>query len=277
MLAIFDVQPTGERRFTGSSDAGARAVIDGSQALAQSLVAASKALPERSVRSAHAVFARPLRAEAPIDFDVDVFHAGRSFATAVVTVSQEDRACATVTVLLDRPGPDVVRHADAPPPAADPLDAIEVAMPMEGRELRVDGVADPNDPAEIGPPELLAWLRYSEVPARDDLAKALLAHFTGHLGISTTLRHHAGVGTAMAHRAISTAVLTIGVAFHEPVRWDGWLLYRHESAHAGAGLSYVRGQVFTEGGDLLASFTQEGMIRAMAPEDEQAVPAAARL
>jgi acyl-CoA thioesterase len=264
-------------RFVGASDAGARDVIDGSQALAQALVAASKALPERSIRSAHAVFARALRAGAPIEFDVDVFHAGRSFATAVVTVSQGSRACATTTVLLDRPEPDVVRHGDGRPAAAGPSEALEVAMPMEGSKLRIVGLADPNDPDEVGPPELLAWLRYSNVPERDDLAKALLAHFTGHLSISTSLRPHGGLGTAMAHGTLSTAVLTIGVAFHEPVRWDGWLLYRHESSHVGAGMSYVRGQVFTEDGALLASFVQEGMIRHLTPELARDVPEAARL
>ncbi len=70
--------------------------------------------------------------------------------------------------------------------------------------------------------------------------------------------------------------MTVTVSFHEPVRWDGWLLYSHESTQVGAGMSYVRGQVHTEAGDLLASFTQEAMIRPIRPEDA-AIPAAARL
>ena len=72
-------------------------------------------------------------------------------------------------------------------------------MPMAGRELRLVGTGDPNDPDEVGPPVLDAWLRYQPVPSRDDLARALLAHFTGHLSISTTMRPHRGVGTALAH------------------------------------------------------------------------------
>ena len=67
---------------------------------------------------------------------------------------------------------------------------------MAGRELRLVDVVDVNSPDEVGPPELYAWLHYDPIPARDDLAKALIAYFTGHLGISTTMRAHEGIGTS---------------------------------------------------------------------------------
>ena len=95
--------------------------------------------------------------------------------------------------------------------------------------------------------------------------RALLAHFTGHLSISTSMFPHAGLGTALSHHSVSTGPMTITVAFHEPVSADGWLLYHHESTQIGSGMSYVRGQVFRATGELVASFTQEGMIRAFVP------------
>src|SRR3954464_6856780 len=267
MLDIFDVQPAADASFVGGSDPGTREGIDGSQLLAEAIVAAAKTSPERSVRSAHAVFTRTAAAHVPITFDVDVVHAGRTFVTSGVRARQGDRVCATVTVLLDRPQPDVVRSHGSPLRASTPDVAVPVSMPMEGRELRLVDVGDPDDPQAVGPPVLDAWVRYDVVPDRDDLAKALIAHFTGHLSISTTLRPHAGLGTALAHHDISTAVMTIGVVFHDPVRWDDWLLYDHESTAVGAGMSFVRGQVFNRAGELLASFSQEGMIRAFAATD----------
>ena len=61
--------------------------------------------------------------------------------------------------------------------------------------------------------------------------------------------------------------MSIWITFHEPlVTWDGWLLYHHESVHMGGGMSFVRGQVFTEEGALIASFNQEGMIRAFSDD-----------
>ena len=82
----------------------------------------------------------------------------------------------------------------------------------------------------------------------------------------------------MAHDTVSTGVMGISVTFHEPVVWEGWLLYHHESTHVGRGMSYVRGQVFTEEGALIASFAQDGMIRAFAAGSGGAArPVSARL
>ena len=57
-----------------------------------------------------------------------------------------------------------------------------------------------------------------------------------------------GIGTAQAHHTVSTAVMGIGVSFHDPVAWDGWIRYHHESTFAGAGMAYARGQVLTADG-----------------------------
>ena len=194
MLAVFDVGPVGEHRYRGTSDGGSRSVVDGSQLLAQAIVAAAKSLPRHSVRTAHAVFVRAVDAERELEFAVDVLHEGRTFASAVVTVGQGGRRCASVTVLSDVEQDDVITHHRRCPTSGPPADAIPCAMPMVGRELRLVGIADPNDPEETGPPVIDAWLRYDPVPRRPDLAKALVAHFTGHLSISTTMRGHPGSG-----------------------------------------------------------------------------------
>jgi acyl-CoA thioesterase II len=281
MIAIFDVEPLDPAgsQFAGDSDAGGRQVVEGSQILAQSLVAASKALPGRTVRSAHALFVAVADPARRLDLTVTPVRAGRSFASAVVTVSQGERTCATSTVLLDHPQPDLIRHDRwAGPPAAGPNAAHPVDMPMEGRQLRVEGVRDLGSPDEAGPPIMDAWLHYDAVPERDDLRRALLAHFTGHLSISTTMRPHPGVGTSQAHHTISTAVMGIGISFHDPVQWDGWIRYHHESTYAGAGMGYVRGQVLTGEGRLVASFTQDAMIRAFEPAGPAtSVPVESRL
>jgi len=227
LIAAFDVAPLGADGMSfvaGATDGAGRNVVDGSQILAQSMVAAGKALPGRTVRSAHAVFAAAASPALAVAFTVTPVRAGRSFASATVIARQGDRACATATILLDHPEADVIRHDQPAGPDVAGLDgAYPAAMPLPGRQLRIEGVRDHNSPDEIGPPVLDAWLHYDAVPDRDDLRRALLAHFTGHLSISTTMRAHPGIG--------------IGVSFHDPVRWDGWLRYHHESTFAGAGMS----------------------------------------
>ena len=273
LLELFEVRPDGPDRFTAETggDVGAgqdeRQVVEGTQVVAQAIVAVAKRFPDKSVRSAHAVFSRAVAVGPPVELVIDVVHEGRSTATAIVAVQQNGRRCLSVTVLADVPTGDVIRHHLPRPQVAAPADANVSEMPMIGRELRLVDVVDVNSPDEVGPPELYAWLRYDPIPTRDDLAKSLVAYFTGHLGISTTMRAHPGIGTSQAHLTVSTAPMTISIAFHEPVRWGGWLLYTHESTQVGAGMSYVRGTVHTEDGELLASFAQEALIRPLRTSD----------
>ena len=271
LLDLFDVNPDGENRFiaqTGPAGEDERQVVEGTQVLAQMIVAAAKRFPEKSVRSVYAVFARAVMVGAgPVELEIDVVGEGRSTATAVVSAKQNGKRCVTATLLADVPTADVIRHHLPRPQVAAPADANVAEMPMAGRELRLVDVVDVNSPDEVGPPELYAWLHYDPIPDRDDLAKALIAYFTGHLGISTTMRAHVGIGTSQSHLTVSTAPMTVSVSFHEPVVWRGWILYTHESTQVGAGMSYVRGAVHTEEGELLASFSQDALIRPLRVTD----------
>ncbi|WP_167102854.1 acyl-CoA thioesterase II [Mycobacterium sp. DL592] len=270
LLDLFEVEPDGADRFiaqSGLAAADERQVVEGTQVLAQAIVAAAKRFPGKSVRSVHAVFNRAVLVGPPIVLDVDVVAEGRSTATAVITASQNDKRCMTFTVFTDVPSEDVIRHHLPRPGVKGPDLANDCEMPMAGREIKLVDIVDINSPDEVGPPEVYAWLHYDPIPARDDLAKALIAYFTGHLGISTSMRAHEGIGTALSHITVSTAPMTVTVSFHEPVSWTGWLLYTHESTQAGAGMSYIRGTVHTEEGDLIASFTQDALIRPMRAAD----------
>jgi acyl-CoA thioesterase II len=271
LLDLFDVQQDAENRFiaeTGPAGEDERKVVEGTQVLAQMIVAAAKRFPEKSVRSVYAVFARAVMVGAgPVDLEVDVVGEGRSTATAILSATQDGKRCITATLLADVPTGDVIRHHLPRPDVAAPADANVSEMPMAGRQVRLVDVVDVNSPDEVGPPELYAWLHYDPIPERDDLAKALIAYFTGHLGISTTMRAHEGIGTSQAHLTVSTAPMTVSVSFHEPVRWDGWILYTHESTQVGSGMSYVRGAVHTEEGELIASFTQDALIRPLRTTD----------
>jgi acyl-CoA thioesterase len=278
MLEVFDVEPVGPHRYRGEHDAGDRRVVDGSQVLAQSIVAASASCPTKVVRSAKALFVSPIDATEPIELAVEVVREGRTVASARVVGSQGGRTKVDAVLLLDVVQPDVVRRSAPRPETEGPDRAIPLHMPLDGREIRLVGVSDPNDPELVGPPVLDAWLRYDPAPVRDDLVRALLAHFTGHLSISTSLLPHPGLGTAQSHRTLSTGVMSIDVAFHDPVTASGWLLYRHESTSVGGGTSYVRGQVFAESGALVASFAQEGLLRSFVPgAGAEAIPESSRL
>ena len=49
--------------------------------------------------------------------------------------------------------------------------------------------------------------------------------------------------------------------FHRPVNLNEWLLYAMESPFSGGARGLVQGQIFTQQGELVASTTQEGLMR----------------
>jgi acyl-CoA thioesterase-2 len=48
---------------------------------------------------------------------------------------------------------------------------------------------------------------------------------------------------------------------HRPFRTDDWLLYVMDSPSAAGARGFVRGEVYTRAGTLVASTAQEGLIR----------------
>lgn len=113
----------------------------------------------------------------------------------------------------------------------------------------------------MGPPVLDAWVRFRDVPDDPALHAGLLAQFTGHLPIAAALRPHPGIGQREAHRTLSTAINAIAISLHRDVRADRWMLYHHLSTFAGDGMTHAEGRVHGEGGELLASFAVDAMVR----------------
>lgn len=268
-LSLLHVEPAGSGRFRvrNEGDPTVHDVVFGGQLLGQMIMAASVSSPGKHVRTIHAIFARAARVSAATELAVEPIHDGRSFASANVTAWQGDRLCARALVLLDAPDPDLMQHASPAPRVDGPEQASGAgASPLvfPGAELRIVGGVDTSSPdAALGPAELFAWVRYSGAP--DDVAtnQAILAWGTDGFLIGTAMRPHAGIGQAQAHKSLATGVVGHTLTFHEPFQVRDWLLIAHESPHAGAGRSYGRAQVFTRAGQLVASFVQDNMIRAM--------------
>ena len=272
LLAVFALEPTGEGTWQGDSiEFGGGSVVFGGQLLAQSLLAGAAVDPAKEVKSIHTVFARGASTEAPLEFEVDVMQAGRTFASATVTASQAGRLCTRSLVLLHAPDPDLIRHQPDGPGDATPEEAEPSAHGNGWWEIRTVGGVDIADPDAVGPAELDVWTRFVGAPDDPTLNQALLAFASDGFLIGTAMRPHAGVGQSMAHRTISTSVITHTLTFPAPVHAAGWMLLSHESPSAGQGRSYGRAHVYAEDGTLVASYVQENMIRAFA--EGQAPPA----
>jgi len=199
-------------------------------------------------------------------------HDGRAMGSATVSVRQGDRFCARSMVLLSAEEPDLIRHEAPMPLVAGPGESSPSGHDAGWWETRIVGGVDINDPALVGPAELQVWsCAVGAMPADECMHQALLAYATEGFLIATAMRPHQGVGQALAHRTISTSVLSHTVAFHDPVRADAWNLLAMESPHAGRGRSFGRAQIFSADGRHVASFSQENLLRA-APEHAGTAP-----
>ncbi len=266
LLASLELKPDGDDRYLAPNVDTGHAVIFGGQLLAQSVAAGSLGEPDKRVKTVHTVFARAGAPDAPVSIAVERMHSGRAMASSTVTITQGDRLCARSTVLLSADEPSFIHHADAVPPVDGP--EASAARGEEGGawEVRYVGDVDINDPALVGPPSLDVWTRFVGAPSDPMVDQALLAFATDGFLIGTAMRPHAGVGQAQAHRTLSTGVLSHTLTFHEPFSAAGWLLLSHHSTHAGHGRAHGRANVFTEDGQLVASYVQDAMIRPMQTE-----------
>ncbi len=263
LVEMLDVRPDGDLRFESIARSdGRRPVVEGSQMLAQSIVAARRCATDRRPVSAGMLFLRPADAGRPLRFELDELSVGRTFTGLTTRVLQSGRCCGAGTVLLDVTADEVVHHEVAPPAVPGPYECPPYDMGVTGRDIRiVDGAYTGDPAAPVGPPTLDCWVRFRDVPADPAIHAGLLAQFTGHMPIAAALRPHAGIGQDQAHRTLSTAINAINLSLHREVRADEWMLYHHLSTFAGDGMTHAECRVHAEGGELLASFTVEAMVR----------------
>lgn len=233
-------------------------LIAGGQLLAQAITAVKALQPGKSVKSVHAVFARAGRVSLPLELRTQTVQDGRTMGTVVVTFVQEDRPFATATVLTHVPDPDLIRHAASMP---------DVSPPGEPSGATARGPFEllPTDDEPLGrvPATQRVWLRFPGAASDEATGQALLAFATNFFLVEVAMKPHAGLSVDQSHLQVSTGVLSHSVSFHEPFDASQWLLVDLEAPYAGRGRFFGTGSVFTGDGALVASLTQEGMIRGL--------------
>jgi acyl-CoA thioesterase-2 len=265
----FSLEARGDGRFVASSigDPDVHDVVFGGQILAQAILASDEAASAgKELSSIHTVFSRVATLTKPLEIYVDSLHDGRTASSQTITVHQGDRICARSMVLRQAPADDLIRHQDPMPDVPGPeecapADARGLVAP--GTAVRVvGGIETWDSAAPPGPPEANVWITIPGEPAQpESLSQALLAYATDGYLIAAAMRPHAGFGQDMAHRSLTTGVVTHTLQFHEGVPAGDWLLMAQQATFAGRGRAFGRAQVFSDSGRLIASFSQESIIR----------------
>jgi len=276
LIELLALERIEENLFRGPSQDLGWGTVFGGQVLGQALSAAAQTVPaDRVVHSLHAYFLRPGAVDRPVVYDVDRIRDGRSFNTRRVVAIQKGRPIFNLSASFQTEEPGLDHQAampDVPPPdtlkseqalARPFFDRIPEKMrermygqrPIEARPV------DPINPfrPEVHPPIRKTWYRATgALPDDPSLHRYLLAYASDFGLLTTALRPH---GVSWVERRMQVASLDHAMWFHRPFRMDRWLLHVMESPSASGARGLVRGQWFDEGGRLVASTVQEGLIR----------------
>jgi acyl-CoA thioesterase-2 len=245
------------------------------------LVAAGRTVEKRLCHSLHAYFLRAGDPKVPILYEVDRSRDGASFTSRRVVAIQHGRPIFTLEASFqrDEPGYD---HAIEMPKVPQPEDLVsddvlraEAAkrLPQDAREwvMRPRPIETrPVDPRDYfspkpRPPHEMLWIKASgKLPDDPALHQCVLAFASDMSIIGTAMLPH---GLGWFDNKVQLASLDHAMWFHRPFRADEWLLYVEDSPSAFGARSFNRGTIYTRDGLLVASVTQEGLMR---PNDGRA-------
>jgi acyl-CoA thioesterase-2 len=275
LVALFDLEPSGEDRFVGHSPNNGWKRVFGGQVLAQALVAAERTLASREPHSLHAYFLLAGDPREPITFEVERLRDGRSFTTRRIVARQrgEPIFVMTASFKVTEPGFDHFAPMPKAPPPEDCPDPREAIEQLEGpARFRLKGMLDSTWPIDFRPTDLsryapgvpleprqTQWARIGE-PLPDDpaLHRAAILYLSDMWLLQTALGAH---GRSIYDNRIQIASLDHALWFHRPARADDWLLYVQDSPNASGATALIRGLFYARDGALIASVAQEGLLR----------------
>jgi len=136
-------------------------------------------------------------------------------------------------------------------------DTRDRERPIEFRPIKPRNMLNPNKES----PQQLLWLRLSEkVDTNRILNQALLAYASDYTILDTALMPH---GISIFQRNIQVASLDHSMWFHREFDINQWILYNQNSPNTFGNRGFAQGSMYSQDGTLLASVSQEGMIRLM--------------
>src|ERR1700743_507665 len=283
LVKLLDLEQIEENIFRGVSPKDRSQRVFGGQVLGQALMAAGRTGEGRIAHSLHAYFLIAGDPKVPILYEVDRSRDGSSFSSRRVVAIQHGKQIFHMSVSLQKPEVGLEHQLpmpDAPPPEDLPSEdefraKVVDKVPEQFREnfLRKRPIElRPVDRPDIFAPKKMAphqavWVRATaSLPPQIALQQCVLAYASDMTLLDTSLIPH-GIGWFESRMQIGA--IDPPSVFHRPFRADEWMLYVQDSPSASGGRGFNRGLIYSRDGGLIASVTQEGLIR-LHPEDKPA-------
>jgi acyl-CoA thioesterase-2 len=276
LLELLQLEQLEVDLFRGQSENLGLPQVYGGQVIGQALSAARYTVAEdRTVHSFHSYFLYPGDPEKPIIYDVENLRDGKSFSTRRVKAIQNGRPIFYLTASYHGEAPGF-EHQSAMPEIPGPENyaseselAARIAdfLPEKLRkafcgekpiEMRPVTVINPLKPEKAEPKQYL-WIRANGEMPDNQLIHQYLLGYASDWGFLTTALHPHGV--TLLTPKFQVATIDHSIWFHRPVKMDEWLLYVIDSPNASNSRGLVRGEIFNQKGELIASSVQEGVMR----------------
>ncbi|MEO2097030.1 acyl-CoA thioesterase II [Brachybacterium paraconglomeratum] len=275
--------PTAVAVYEGDSSPQPGGHVFGGQVMGQAVTAVGRTVPEgRRIHSMYSYFLAPGDPAHPIRFEVDALRDGGSFSVRRVLATQPGRTeeegertilAMTASFQEEQEGLEHAEHApEAPDPeglptTAEVLAGIEHPVAEYWSTQRPIDIRHVTDPIYLRPDAnggtidaQMVWMRtLAPVDADPLLHDAILAFASDYTPFEPILRKQ---GLSWMTPGLKMATIDHAIWWHRHVRADEWLLYVQRSPSASGGRGLTHGQIFDRSGELVATVTQEGMIRA---------------
>ena len=275
LLSILDIETLEVNLFRGVSPQVGWQRVFGGQVIGQALVAAQRTVEGRLAHSLHAYFLRAGDPAVPIIYNVDRIRDGGSFTTRRVVAIQHGQAIFSMAASFHNAEQGLahqMKMPDVPPPESLPSEGELKELLFDRLPPQVKAYWERERPIEIRPVDLSRYLAPEKRAATQqmwiratgdlggDLAlnQCVLAYASDFTLLDTALIAH---GRFIFDPSLMLASLDHAIWFHRSFRVDDWLLYAQDSPSSGGGRAFCRGTLFTRSGELVASTTQEGLVR----------------
>ena len=280
LLNTLDLEPIERNLYRGVSPKVGWQRVFGGQVIGQALVAAQRTVDEaRRVHSLHGYFMRPGDPTVPIIYEVDRIRDGTSFTTRRVVAIQHGRAIFSMSASFQTPEPGLEHQLEMPqvsPPEELPSEKELAEKFIDNAPENVRRYWQRERPVELRPLDLThyvsarklapvqnIWFRATgDLPRDPAIQEAVLAYASDMTLIDTSLFAH---GRAVFDPTLQVASLDHAMWFHRPFDFTKWHLYHQDSPSSSGARGYTRGSIFARTGELVASVTQEGLIRQRKP------------
>lgn len=276
LLALLKLETIEQGIYRGQSqDLGFKSLFGG-QVMGQAVFAAQETVdPERIIHSLHSYFLRAGDPSKPVLYEVENIRDGRSFNTRRVKAIQNGKAIffmsasfQQVEIGFDHQDkmPDVAGPENIPSyqdflfehKANIPKDIIDKYLAEKPIELRPIQPYNWMSPKKRAPLSQM-WIKANgELPDDLRIHMCMLAYTSDFHFLPTALFPH---GASHFQPNFQLATVDHSMWFHRPFRIDEWLLYSVDSPSATGGRGLVKGQIFNQKGELVASTMQEGVMR----------------